>query len=390
MVNVMRSSMINSGRTIALAVALTPLAARSALAQQNPRSTVEVRVHACALGRCADDSSRVVVTVLMNKLDSLQRIFLGTPIAPEQQERMASEMSDMLSRIAELQRGAVEMGFERAGEASRKAMADAGVAAMLQYQPASQIPPEAVPKGWIGLTFVGAPVDNVRHGEYFVRFLDYPEVESVEPDSPAERAGIAHGDLLLAFNGQDVTTQDISMTKLLEPEHKVIVRMERDGVDRDYPLIVARAPQMFVRRRVDFATPEAPVGIRGLLAEPPAPPSWTTGAVPAPAPAPRAPVTVFNFSPAMAAVAGASMSPVNPDLGRAFGVDRGVLVLQTPHGTVAEQSGLRAGDVIVRAAGAAVSTVDELRRVLERHAADATVELRIVRDRKSRTLQLKQ
>ncbi len=390
MVNVMRSSMINSGRTIALAVALTPLAARSALAQQNPRSTVEVRVHACALGRCADDSSRVVVTVLMNKLDSLQRIFLGTPIAPEQQERMASEMSDMLSRIAELQRGAMEMGFERAGEASRKAMADAGVAAMLQYQPASQIPPEAVPKGWIGLTFVGAPVDNVRHGEYFVRFLDYPEVESVEPDSPAERAGIAHGDLLLAFNGQDVTTQDISMTKLLEPEHKVIVRMERDGVDRDYPLIVARAPQMFVRRRVDFATPEAPVGIRGLLAAPPAPPSWTPGAAPAPAAAPRAPVTVFTCRPAMAAGAGASMSPVNPDLGRAFGVDRGVLVLQTPHGTVAEQSGLRAGDVIVRAAGAAVSTVDELRRVLERHAADATVELRIVRDRKSRTLQLKQ
>ncbi|MHB1863046.1 MAG: PDZ domain-containing protein [Gemmatimonadaceae bacterium] len=382
----MRSSMINSGRTIALAVALAPLAARPALAQQNPRSTVEVRVHACALGRCADDSSRVVVTVLMNKLDSLQRIFLGTPIAPEQQERMASEMSDMLSRIAELQRGAMEMSVERAGEASRKAMADAGAAAMLQYRPVSQIPPEAVPKGWIGLTFVGAPVDNVRHGEYFVRFLDYPEVESVEPDSPAEHAGIAHGDLLLAFNGQDVTTQDISMTRLLEPDHKVVVRMERNGVDRDYPLIVARAPQMFVRRRVDFATPDAPVRIRGVLAEPPAPPTWTSDA----APAPRTPVTVFNFSPAISAVAGASMSPVNPDLGRAFGVDRGVLVLQTPHGTVAEQSGLRAGDVIVTAAGAAVTTVDDLRRVLEWHAADATVELRIVRNRKSRTLQLKQ
>ncbi|OYV72535.1 MAG: hypothetical protein B7Z72_04550 [Gemmatimonadetes bacterium 21-71-4] len=365
MVNVMRSSMMNPGRTIALAMAIAPLAAGSALAQQSPRSTVEVRVHACAAGRCADDSSRVVVTVLMNRLDSLQRIFLGTPIAREKQERMAAEMSDMVSHIAELQRGAMEMRFERAGEAYAKAMSDAGVAAMLQHQPAPQIPPEAVPKGWIGLTFVGAPVDNVRHGEYFVRFLDYPEVESVEPDSPAERAGIAHGDLLLAFNGQDVTTQDISMTRLLEPEHRVIVRMERNGVDRDYPLIVARAPQMFVRRRVDFAAP-------------------------VPAPAPRAPVTVFNFSPAMAAVAGASMSPVNPDLGRAFGVDRGVLVLQTPHGTVAEQSGLRAGDVIVTAAGAAVSTVDDLRRVLERHAADATVELRIVRNRKSRVVQLKQ
>jgi len=84
----------------------------------------------------------------------------------------------------------------------------------------------------------------------------------------------------------------------------------------------------------------------------------------------------------------ATMKTLSPDLGRAVGVDKGVLVLDAPPGSPAADAGLKAGDVIVKAAGAAVASVGELRRTLERHAGESAVELQIVRERKTRTVKL--
>ncbi len=383
----MRSSTTSSNRTLVMVLALAPFAAGSALAQQAPRPPAKPRAQICINGKCIEDSTRVLVINLMGRLDSLQRLYLGTPISPDDQERMAAEMSDMVSRLAGIERGTVELSLERAAEAQRQAMSDMQRAAG-QYSVALDIPSDVAPKGWIGVTFAGAPITDVRDGEFYVRYLTYPEVVSVDADSPAEHAGILRGDLLLAFNGQDVTAKAISMTRLLQPNRKVVVRLERDGEAHDYPVVVGKGPRTFVLR-VSGLAPSAP-------AEPPAVTS-------APSPAPRVaapagmPVAVpdaparpmfFGVDSDMGALAGAMMNTVSADLGRALGVDRGVLVLRAPAGTPAAEAGLRDGDVIVKAAGVAVSSVRDLRRTLERHATDATVELQIVRDRKTQTVKI--
>jgi hypothetical protein len=401
MVNVMHSLMKSPGRTMALALALAPLGAAAARAQQSSAQP-PARTHAhvvCVDGQCTEDSSRVIVVRLMDKVDSLQRIFLGRPITPEQRARMSEQMSDMIRQLTDLSQNAVAFGLQQAGEGMRIGLAAAD-SAMTQWQLSPRLAQDAAPKGWIGLTFVGAPLEDVHDGEYFVRFLDYPEVESVEPASPAQRAGIARGDLLMAFNGQDVTARAISMTRLLQPDRKIVVRLEHNGEPHDYSLVVAKAPRSYMLRMGDFSAPRAPAAPAEapvMAAQPPTPPApapapvtgfYRGGSTPAAAAAPS--VSFFNFDSDRAPVAGAEMSTLNADLARNLnlGVDHGVMVISAPSGTPAAEAGLRSADIIVKVAGDDVASVRALRRALERHSADQIIELQIVREKRRQTLRI--
>ncbi len=384
----MRSTMKGASRVALIATAVMPFAAGSVLAQQSGRAAPRQQAHICINDQCVDDTTQVALQALMDRLDSLQRLYLGTPISPEERARMAEKMTEMVSRLAEIRRSALELsinGISRAAEAQSEAM-KAMQRDLGQYSMTVTVHPEIAPKGWLGITFAGWPVTDTANGEYYVRYLSYPEVETVEPDSPAERAGILHGDLLLAFNGQDVTGRAISMTRLLQPNRRVIVKLERDGEPLEVPVIVGKPPRTFAVRINGFAAP-APMAD---APEPPVRPRITAvQAVPAPAEAPQPPRMFFyGFDSDLAPVAGAVMNTLDPDLGRALGVDRGVLVLKLSPGTPASDAGLRPGDVIVKAAGSSVSSVGELRRTLERHSADPSVDLQIVRDHKTRTVKL--
>ena len=67
-------------------------------------------------------------------------------------------------------------------------------------------------------------------------------------------------------------------------------------------------------------------------------------------------------------VAGARLTPINPQLGAYFGSERGLLVVDVGGGTPAADAGIEPGDVILSIAGREVSTVDEARL----HLAEAT------------------
>jgi PDZ domain len=393
----MHDSMKSSGRTMALILAMAPLGTAAARAQQAPRAAAGSRTQICVNGQCTDDSARVVVVRLMNKVDSLQRIFLGQPIGPEQQARMKAQIETMIRRLTDLQSNAVAFGLQQAAEATRQAMRDADQN-IFEMQATSQAMQDAAPKGWLGFTTAGAPLEEIRDGEYYVRFLDYPEVQSVEPESPAQRAGILTGDLLMAFNGKDVTSHSISMTRLLEPDRKIVVRLERNGQPHEYSLIVAKAPHAFMMRLGDFSAARAPLARPGMPPDPAAPPVVAPRAIYLPkiAAAPPAGPTawsgsVLNFDSERAPVAGAEMSTLNPDLARNLnlGVDHGVLVINAPSGTPAAQGGLRNADVIIKVAGDEVTSVRELRRVLERHGADSVIVMQIVREKQTRTLRVR-
>ena len=73
----------------------------------------------------------------------------------------------------------------------------------------------------------------------------------MDPASPAQRAGLAPGDTLMAYNGRDVRTDEISMTRLLVPKSTVKVRVRRDGKVKDLPVVVADAPARIKERRLE-------------------------------------------------------------------------------------------------------------------------------------------
>ncbi len=81
---------------------------------------------------------------------------------------------------------------------------------------------------------------------------------------------------------------------------------------------------------------------------------------------------------------GVNLAAVDPQLGRYFGTDKGVLVLSN-----GELSGLQAGDVIQKIDGKAVNNPREAMDVLRAKPADATAAIAYLRDRKTGSTQIK-
>lgn len=250
--------------------------------------------------------------------------------------------------------------------------------------------PEALPKGWIGFTTTGPRRETISDDGQIVTYFDYPTIVTVDGHSPAERAGIMRGDVLVAYNGDDVVGRPLNLTQLLVPEKKLAVTIRRDGETKDYAVVVAKAPVRIVNRRIDFdgvqsQLERAQVELRrarggaasvgsGFIAVPKMP-----GSAGSPPGGPR-----FLMIPT--GVFGASTSAVGPELAKKFRIETGVLVNDVAEETPASRAGLQAGDVIVGVAGQQVSSVQELQRLVEMRSSDRSVTLRVVRDKKPRNI----
>jgi membrane-associated protease RseP (regulator of RpoE activity) len=363
----------------ALAVCVEPLAAQS--------GTAAGRSRAKTCEECAQDSTfRYMHKFRLQKRDEVERL---TRLAREltrvrqsldaerelsepARRRLAQRASELEFQLADLGAG---LGVEVAGRmlheirpaivdarrAMAAAMAEASVPATVAWTPEGMRFP-----GWIGITLDAPCTVEARGKDIYWRFFDHPEIVSVDPSSPAERAGIRQGDVLLAYDGQDVR-REIAMNRLLQPGRtvRVRVRVRRDNEVRDVAVKVAPVQTRAWRDWASDVT-VAP-RVRARVAPRPVERPWTV-VVPEPTPsvgavAPTAPPAPMMFA-RVNGLAGAHMETITRGLGETIGVERGVLVISVPPGVPAFESGLADGDVIVSADGRAVGSVQELRRVL--------------------------
>ena len=74
-----------------------------------------------------------------------------------------------------------------------------GIAAALAFSPlaleAQREPPRETAKGWVGLLITTGIGEASASGQMV--FNDYPVIESIDPGSPAEKAGLQAGDVLI-------------------------------------------------------------------------------------------------------------------------------------------------------------------------------------------------
>ena len=263
--------------------------------------------------------------------------------------------------------------------------------------------PRIPPSGWLGFLTQG-PSQQIDDGSgQHVVYLAYPTIISVDPNSPAERAGILPGDVLVAYNGQDVVNRDFNLTELLRPETRVTITVRRGGETKDFAAKVARGSERIARRRQELESAMTLGALRIERLAPgtpdrPMPPELPRAERPVEAVAPTTRRSVFTSSDAnpgarmivmsMNGMFGASLSAVSAELAKALRLKTGVLVTDAPEETPAWRAGLRAGDVIVRVDDEPVFTVNEFRdRVLTRLQQRA-VALQVVRNEKPRTVTL--
>jgi len=91
-------------------------------------------------------------------------------------------------------------------------IASVGIAANAAAQ--TPVPVPEAPTGWFGVTIS----DNAMVDDQLNAFFDsYPVVSKVEPRSPAAKAGVQKGDVLITFNSHDMRGGAIQMKKWLKP-----------------------------------------------------------------------------------------------------------------------------------------------------------------------------
>jgi len=383
--------------------------------------TATVRVPAATRLRCtavagvgADSVRRTMVCErlqerdrMVHRLRELQSRLEQVGLADEERARVSEQIANLTLALSEassrlaidvLPRVTTELApvvideMQRGFAEARRALQEEGI---LQ---------KFAPKGWLGLNLEGSPVEiQVREGDLFLRFAEYPAVVSVDPNSPADRAGVRRGDVVLAYNGQDVR-RTLAMNRILRPSTPVTVKLRRDGEVRELQMVAASAPAYVHLRRADqFAPVPPPMTTSGVVMVPRAARAPDAPRVVASG-TPRPPNVFVRQTPDGArywyetgtwkgnpAIFGAECQELSEELADVIGVKRGILVLRVFAGSPAADAGLRQGDVVVRAAGRDVSTMGTLFATIavERQRGAESVALDVSRKGATRKVTLK-
>ena len=226
------------------------------------------------------------------------------------------------------------------------------------------------PRPWLGVSTQEITSD-LREG------LNYKGagvlVSRVVSDSPASRAGIKNGDVLVSLNSRTIDTPEelTQVVRAAKVGQSVALSIVHDGVKRSVTAKLAEWPSDDSDLEMMPApSPRAPNAPR----------------------APRAPRAYrfnwngegFDVGPGMTMLRtmgrgrlGVQIQNLNSDLGDALGVPggKGVLVTDVVDDTPAAKVGIKGGDVIVSVEGNAVEDTEDLQRELGKREGKVSITL---------------
>ena len=189
------------------------------------------------------------------------------------------------------------------------------------------------------------------------------EVNHVEDDSPAAKAGIKEGDVVLEYNGEKVEgiEQFVRLVRETPPGREVKMSVWRNGARVNLTATIG------ARKEALFETPGGAVS------------------VPFPQIPPIPPIEVPRFNmiwtTPLLGIEGESLGP-EPQLAEFFGVKDGVLVKSVIRNSAADHAGIKAGDVIVKVDDSSVASTREITSALRSNGSKNSFTITVVRNKK--------
>jgi serine protease Do len=284
----------------------------------------------------------------------------------------------------------------RKGPVTAALVASLALAGAVRAQTASsetspQSSPVETPTGWLGVRLSDEALFNQSGDAFFER---YPVVSNVEPGSPASKAGVLPGDMILTFNSHDMRGGTLQLSNWLKPGAAFVLKVRRSEGVRTVRGVLGRRPDGWEQQIVVQVTPNEQIFAPRAGDERPSAGLQQSGVrmrVEGPTP-PRLPsllVPALGLGRGVYPFAGAEFTALNSDLSDVLGVKpEGVFVANVVEGSIAREAGLRGGDVVVMADKIKIENPNDLVRAI-RGADDRSVTLQVIRKHKPQTVTLK-
>jgi S1-C subfamily serine protease len=209
-------------------------------------------------------------------------------------------------------------------------------------------------------------------------------VDAVTPNGPAAKAGIQSGDVITKVDGKSVLSGGsaqadgdreslpglrlIELAARLEPNDTIPVEFRRGKERKTVSVVTADEPDILFRagpggRGFALRTfgPEGPPGMGMENFDHDLRPAFLYGS----------------------ALADLELAPLNPDLGRYFGANEGVLVVSVPKDS---ELGLKGGDVVLAVDGRKPASPSHLLRILRSYEKGESLKIDVLRNHKRETV----
>ena len=256
------------------------------------------------------------------------------------------------------------------------------------FQGAPEPPPPPPPGASIRMvgdktSYLGVGVQDIepeRGKELKLSDVHGVEVTRVEEDSPAAKAGLKPGDVVLEYNGQRVegTQQFVRLVRETPAERQVKLVVSRGGATQSVTATIGVRKNMKVvfQRRMGANGEMGPQwqqnmerlqselgGMRMRMPDMPQPfMAWRSGAM------------------------GVEAESIGSQLAGFFGVKKGVLVRSVNKDSAAEKAGILAGDVITKVDNQEVAAPSEITERIRALGEKKTFGVTLVRNHKEQTV----
>jgi serine protease Do len=223
-----------------------------------------------------------------------------------------------------------------------------GIGFAIPINTAKPLIPQLVSKGKVTRGYIGVNIQNITPEIAAALKIDDRKgalVADVVAGSPADKAGVKRGDVILSYNGKEVKdSHDLPALVASTPVgDEAVVKVLRDGGEKMLHVKIGKLGSD--RAGADLDESEEADLSRGKL--------------------------------------GLALQDVTPKLARRFGlkVDHGALVTDVQPGSPSDQAGIREGDVIVEVNHHQVESVEEVREEVAGTGDKGPVLLLVQRDR---------